>query len=79
MSFASRTTGSFFRILMSLLGLTLVFYVLIEFRLWSTEWTNYFVKVGKWEEIIFISLIIAAITTVVLKLYGWHLRKQGGR
>ena len=79
MSFISQITNNFFKIVMSLIGLGVVFYVLIEFRLWSGEWTNYFIKVGRWEEIIFISLIVSAISIVVLKLYSWHLRKQGGR
>lgn len=80
MSFFSRTTNNFFKIAISLIGLGLVFYVLIEFRIWSGDWTNYFIKVGRLEEIIFISLIVSAISIIVLKLYSWHLKMQtGGR
>ena len=80
MSFASRATRNFYKILVSLIGLIIVFYILIEFRIWSGDWTTYFIKVGKWEEIIFISAIVAIISMLVLKLYGWHLRAQtGGR
>ena len=75
-SFVSRTTGNLVKILITLGGLILVFYVLIEFRLWSADWTGYFLKRGGYEEIIFVSLIIAGISTVVLWLFKWHLKLQ---
>lgn len=75
-SFVSRTTGNLVKILITLGGLILVFYVLIEFRLWSGDWTGYFLKRGAFEEIIFVSLIVAGISTVVLWLFKWHLRLQ---
>ena len=75
-SFVSRTSGNLIKILMTLGGLILVFYVLIEFRLWSGDWTGYFLKRGAFEEIIFVSLIVAGISTVVLWLFKWHLRLQ---
>ena len=77
--FWAHVVKNFFKIAVSLAGLAIVFYVLIEFRLWSMGWTDYFIKRGGWEEIIFVSLIVAGITTVVLKLFGWHLRLQGGK
>ncbi len=75
-SFVSRTTGNLVKILITLGGLILIFYVLIEFRLWSGDWTGYFLKRGAFEEIIFVSLIVAGISTVVLWLFKWHLRIQ---
>ncbi len=76
MSFVSKTSGNFFKILITIAGLALVFYVLIEFRLWSAGWTDYFLKRGGFEKIIFVSLIVAGISTVVLWLFKWHLRLQ---
>ncbi len=70
---------NFWKIVLFLAALAIVFYVLIEFRLWSMEWTEYFLKVGKWEEIVFISLVIAAVSIVVLKLFQWHVRLQSRR
>jgi len=78
MAFVSRIGKNFYKILLSLTGLAIVFYVLIEFRLWSMDWTEYFIKVGKWEEFIFVSLIVALVSLVVLKLYHWHIRAQAG-
>ncbi len=75
-NFVSRTTGNLVKILITLGGLILVFYVLIEFRLWSGNWTGYFLKRGAFEEIIFVSLIVAGISIVVLWLFKWHLRLQ---
>ena len=75
-SFVSRTTGNLVKILITLGGLILVFYILIEFRLWSMDWTDYFLKRGAFEEIIFISLIVAGISMVVLWLFKWHMRLQ---
>jgi hypothetical protein len=74
--FVKKTTGNLFKMLLTLGGLALVFYILIEFRLWSTDWTDYFMKHGRFEEIIFVSLIVAGISMVVLKLFSWHLRAQ---
>ena len=76
MSFVSRTSGNFFKILVTLVGLAVVFYILIEFRLWSMDWTEYLLKRARFEEIIFVSLIVAGISTVVLWLFKWHLRLQ---
>ena len=76
MSFVSRTSGNFFKILVTLAGLAVVFYILIEFRLWSMDWTDYFLKRARFEEIIFVSLIVAGISIVVLWLFKWHLRLQ---
>ncbi len=76
--FLAHVVGNFFKIAVTLIGLAIVFYVLIEFRLWSMDWTAYFLKTGSWEQLIFISLIIAGISLVVLKLFGWHLRMQAG-
>ena len=75
-SFVSKTSGNFFKILITLAGLALVFYILIEFRLWSMNWTDYLLKRARFEEIIFVSLIVAGISTVVLGLFKWHLRLQ---
>ena len=75
-SFVSRTSGNLIKILITLGGLILVFYVLIEFKLWSMEWTGYLLKRARFEEWIFISLIVAGISTVVLWLFKWHLRIQ---
>lgn len=80
MSFLGHAGNNFFKIAVSLIGLIVVFYILIEFRLWSADWTGYFLKRGGFEEIIFVSLIVAGVSIVVLKLYSWHLRIQtGGR
>jgi hypothetical protein len=76
MSFVSRTAGNFFKLLVTLGALALVFYVLIEFRIWSGDWTGYFLKRGRFEEIIFVSLVVAGISTVLLWLFKWHLRAQ---
>ena len=76
-SFVSKTFGNLIKILITLSGLILVFYVLIEFRLWSGNWTGYFLRRGAFEEIIFVSLIVAGISTVVLWLFKWHLKIQG--
>lgn len=76
MSFVSRTTGNLFKILATLGGLAIVFYILIEFRIWSMDWTDYFLKRGSFEEIIFVSLVVMGISIVILWLFKWYLRAQ---
>lgn len=74
--FLNNVFSNLYKILLIILGLVIVFYVLIAFRLWSMEWTDYFLKRGQWEEIIFVSLIIAGISLVVLKLFRWYVRLE---
>ena len=75
-TFAGRASSNFFKMTVTLAGLAVLFYILIEFRLWSMEWTDYFLKRGNWEEIIFVSLIVFLISTVAIKLFQWHIRMQ---
>jgi len=80
MGFWARIAGRFFKIALSLAALLLVFYILIDFRIWSMDWTGYFLKRGQFGEIIFVSLVVAGVSMVVLALFKWHIRIQtGGR
>jgi len=74
--FLRHSARNFYKIGLTLIALGIVFYVLIEFRLWSMEWTEYFTKVGKLEEIIFISLIVAGASLIVLKAFHVFLSLQ---
>lgn len=78
-SFTSRTGSNLYKISITLAGLAFLIYILVEFRLWSMDWTGYFLKRGKWAEIIFVSIVVFLVSTVTIKLFQWHLRIQGGR
>ncbi len=78
MGLLTKVEINFYKMVVSLLGLLFVLYVLVEFRIWSMEWTEYFLKRAGWLEIIFISLVVAGISTVILKLFQWHIRMQAG-
>lgn len=78
MGFIGNVAGNFFKILTTLGAIAVGFYVIMEFRLWSMDWTEYFIKVGRWEEIVFVTLVVMAISMVVLWLLKWHVRAQAG-
>lgn len=78
-TFAGRTGGRFFKIVVSLAGLAVLVYILIDFRIWSMDWTDYLLKRGRIEEIIFVSIVVFLVSTVLIKLFQWHIRLQGGR
>ena len=73
------TGGRFYKIVISLVGLAVLFYILIDFRLWSMDWTDYLLKRGRLEEIIFVSAVVFIVSTILIKLFQWHIRLQGGR
>jgi uncharacterized membrane protein YobD (UPF0266 family) len=77
-SLVGRTSGRIYKIAISLAGLAILVYILIDFRVWSMDWTEYLLKRGRWEEIIFVSIVVFLISTIVIKLFQWHLRMQAG-
>ena len=76
MGFFFRFGGNFYKTAMVIIGFTIGFYVIIEFRLWSMEWTEYFLKFGSLEEVVFVSLVVMAIGIVVPALLKWFLRLE---
>lgn len=76
-SLVGRTGGRLFKITISLAGLAILLYVLIDFRLWSMDWTEYLLKRGRLEEIIFVSAVVFLVSTIFIKLFQWHIRIQG--
>ena len=78
-SLMGRTGGRLYKIAISLAGLAILFYVLIDFRLWSMDWTEYLLRRGRLEEIIFVSAVVFIVSTIVIKLFQWHIRMQAGR
>jgi len=78
-SLVRRTGGRLYKIAISLAGLAILLYILIDFRLWSMDWTDYLLKRGRLEEIIFVSVIVFLVSTIFIKLFQWHIRLQAGR
>ena len=76
MGFVRRLGGNFYKTLMVILGFLIAFYVVIEFRLWGMEWTEYFLRLGSLEEVIFVSLVVAGVGIVVIALLKWFLRLE---
>jgi hypothetical protein len=80
MGFFKKTGANFYKITVTLLAILFVIYILVEIRLWSMDWTEHFLKRAGWLEIIFVSLVVAGASMVLLKLLQLHLRMQtGGR
>ncbi len=62
------------KLFLFLLGLTIVSYVLIEFRIWSSDFTLYFIRIGNWEMILFITVIVTGVTIVLTKMLQWETK-----
>lgn len=79
MSFVGNIGRNFFTVLVTVGVIAFGLYVIMSFKEWGGDWTGYFLRRGKWEEIIFVSLIAMAVTMVVMQLIKWHIRAQGRR
>jgi len=77
MGFAWNVSRNFFKMLITLGAIVLGLYVIMAFRFWDNDWTDYFFRTGRWEEIIFVSLVGTAVSTIVMWLLKWHVRAQG--
>jgi len=77
--FRRHVTGNLYTTLIFLAGLAVVVYILVAFRIWSMSWTDYFIRTWKIEELIFVFLIVSAVTIVLTSLFNWFIRKQVGR
>ncbi len=60
------------KILVFLLGVGIVAYVFFNFKIWQDDFVGYFLKAGKWTELIFVFLI----GYLVLHLFEILLKMQ---
>jgi hypothetical protein len=74
--FLFRVGGNFYKTAMVIIGFLIAFYIVVDFRLWGMEWTEYFLRLGSLEEVIFVSLVVAGVGIVVLALLKWFLRLE---
>ena len=77
--FWRNVTANLWKMLVFMAAFAIVVYVSIEFRVWSGEFTFYFIRVGEWEKLIFVSLVVAAISMVLIWLLRLQFRLSAGR
>jgi len=76
MAFWLKFSGNFYKTIMVIIGFFIAFYFVIEFRLWGMDWTEYFLRLGRIEEVVFVSLIVAGVGIVIVGLLKWFLRLE---
>lgn len=67
-------TANLWKICVFLLAVAIVVYVIIEFRIWSDEFSGYFFRIGDLGMLVFVLLIVTAVTMVLSKLLRWEAR-----
>jgi uncharacterized membrane protein len=73
MSFWSKVEF-FYKFLILFIAFVIVTYVLTWFRIWSADFTLFFFRTGKWEGIIIVSLIVAAVSMLLIKMWQFQVR-----
>ena len=64
------------RIIIFLVTLGVVVYILIALKIWGDDLTKYFLRTGKWQELVFVTALAYIITTILEKLLQWEFRIQ---
>ena len=64
--------GFLFKLSLVLLGLTLVAYFTVKFNWLSSDFRDYFLRVGNWEMLIYIFIFFTIIAYILKKLLLWE-------
>ncbi|MBN2067199.1 MAG: hypothetical protein JW744_01900 [Candidatus Diapherotrites archaeon] len=72
--YGGKTFGFLWKLFLFLLGLAIVVYASIEFRLWSGDFTIYYLRVGDWEKIIFVTLVVTGVSMVLTRMLQWETK-----
>jgi hypothetical protein len=51
-----------------------VVYLLISSKIWSADLNQYFIRTGKWPELVFMILVVYIISQVLEKMLRWQFR-----
>ena len=74
--FLGKTYSRTWRITIFLAAFAIVAYFIIGFRDWQADFTTLFLRTGRWEMIIFLSLVGFVAITVLIKLLQWLFRME---
>ncbi len=69
-------TSNFYKIAMILISIAIIIYIMVAFRIWNNEWIDYLMKRGRWEEAVFVGIILMGLGMVLTKLYQWFVRME---
>jgi len=75
-SFLKHVTSNFYKIAIILISIAIIIYVMVAFRIWNNDWTDYLLKRGRWEEAVFVGIILMGMGMVLTKLYQWFVRLE---
>jgi len=70
----SKTVSFAWKLFIFLIAFAIVLYVSIRMRLWSGDFTFYFIRTENWGMLLLITLIGAAVSMVLIKLLMWEFR-----
>ena len=70
------TLGLGYRIIIFLVTFGIVVYLLIASKIWSGDLNIYFIRTGRWGELIFVALVVYIISQVLERLLRWEFRLQ---
>ncbi|MDD5163508.1 MAG: hypothetical protein PHD95_04850 [Candidatus ainarchaeum sp.] len=60
------------KIIIFLIAFAIVLFISLQLRLWSGDFTLYFLRTGDWGMLLFMLLVTTAISMVLIKLLQWQ-------
>jgi len=63
-----------FRIFLFLVSTAVVVVLLVRMKLWSADFTRYFLRTDRWLELIFVMAVGFAVSMIVERLLKWQGR-----
>ena len=71
-----KIAGSFWRTYLFIAIFLIVIYLLVTFREWQTDFSDWFLKTGNWSMLVFITLFGFLVWNIFVKLLQWEFRIQ---
>ena len=64
------------KIVVFLVTFLIAAWVLIEMKIWSADLNTYFIRTGRWGELLFVILLVLIVTSILERLLRWEFRLQ---
>jgi len=71
-----KTLSLGWRIIVFAVTFAVVVWVLVNLKFWGSDLNTYFLRTGKWGELLFVILLVFIVTQVFEKLLRWEFRLQ---
>lgn len=71
-----KTVSLAWKIIIFLVSFAVVIFVSIRLRFWSGDFTIYFLRTENWGMLVFITLVVTAVSMILIRLLQWQFRLE---